>query len=385
MFSNARTIVSLYGFDIRVDPSWVLIAALITWSLCQHVFPASLPGLSQWSYGAMAIVAMLLFFASLLAHELAHAVTARRFGVETRYITLFLFGGVAELVQEPREAMHEFWIALAGPAMSLMLALMFWTFSGAGLMLLRQGPFVEVLAYLALINLVLALFNLLPAFPLDGGRILRAWLWRQSGDMLQATEKAAASGAILAYVLIGFGVLGLFQGVMVGGLWNILIGLFVLAAARSSVQSQRIKTLLGDQTVSTLMIQDVVTIDPQTTLSALVNRVVLAQRVGFVPVVENGVLLGHIDTGVITSIDRENWANTTVGDVFVELKPDRCIPPNLPVPELFERIASTGHRKFMVVDDGHLRGVIALSDLTRHLGLLASLGHRAGGQHSLKV
>ncbi|MEO0863126.1 MAG: site-2 protease family protein [Pseudomonadota bacterium] len=374
MFSNARTIATVFGFEIRIDPSWLLIAALITWSLCQHTFPAAIPGLSQGTYVAMAVLAMLLFFASLLGHELAHALTARRYGVETRGITLFLFGGVAELSKEPTRAIHEFWIALAGPAMSFLLAFVFWVIAGMGVLMLGAGPATEVVGYLALINFVLAVFNLLPAFPLDGGRILRAWLWHRGGDMLAATEKAAQAGATLAYGLILLGVLALFQGAMIGGFWQILLGVFVLAAARGSVEAQRIKSLLGTHTIRDLMTAAPITTDPQTTLATLVNRIMLGKRVSFVPVVEKGTLLGHIDINLLSGIDRENWANTTVGDVFVGLGDSDCLPPDFPVPELFERIAQTGHRKYMVVDNGRLVGVISLSDLTRHLGLVASLG-----------
>ncbi|WP_299694702.1 site-2 protease family protein [uncultured Tateyamaria sp.] len=378
MFSNAKTITRVLGFDIRVDPSWVLIAALITWSLCQHSFPAALPGQATATYVAMAVLAMLLFFACLLAHELAHAVTARGFGVSTKSITLFLFGGVAELEEEPTKAMHEFWIALAGPVMSLVLAFVFWSLAGFGTLTLGSGPVVEVLRYLALINLVLALFNMLPAFPLDGGRILRAWLWHRNDDMLAATETAARSGTVLAYGLIILGVLGLFQGAFVAGFWQILIGVFVLAAARSSIDAQRIKTLLGARAVADVMTAPPITTEPQTTLAALVNQVMLAKRIGFVPVVEDGVLLGHIDTAVLTSIDREHWASTPVDDVFVGLDEAGCVPPDMSVLDLFERISQSGRRKFMVVEDRHLRGVISLSDLTRHLGLLASLGKQGG-------
>lgn len=378
MFSNARTVVTLFGFGIRIDPSWVLIAALITWSLYQHTFPIVSAGLSHWAYATMAFVGMLLFFVSLVGHELAHALTARRFGIETRNITLFLFGGVAELSREPTKAMHEFWIALAGPAMSLMLALVFRAMALAGGVFFDGGPAVEVLRYLALINLVLALFNLLPAFPLDGGRILRAWLWQRSGDMLAATETAARSGIILAYGLIGLGLLGLFQGALIAGFWQVLIGLFVLAAARSSIDAQRMKSYLGTRVVSALMTTPAITTDAGTTLAELVNQVMLVKRIGFVPVVEHGQLLGHVDTEIITGIDRENWANTTVDDIFVELDERTCVPPDMPVLDLFERIARSGQRKFMVVDGTHLRGVISLADLTRYLGLLASLGKSEG-------
>jgi len=380
MFSNARTLVTIMGFDIRVDPSWLLIAALITWSLDLYTFPSALPGLSQGTYFVMALVAMLLFFASLVGHELAHALTARHFGVRTRSITLFLFGGVAELANEPEKAMHEFWIALAGPAMSLLLAFLLWFMAAVGAVVWGMPAVVAVLGYLALINLILAIFNLLPAFPLDGGRILRAWLWQRSGDMLGATETAARSGEVLAYGLILLGVLALFQGATIGGFWQILLGVFVLSAARGSLQAQRIRTLLGPRAVRDLMTAQPITTSARTTLAALVNQTMLARRIGFVPVVEDGVLLGHIDSGILSSIDRENWANTTVDDVFIGLDEHTCVDPDMPLLDLFERIAQTGRTKYLVVRDNRLCGVISMTDLTRYMGLLASLGKNMGRQ-----
>ncbi|WP_147108297.1 site-2 protease family protein [Tateyamaria sp. syn59] len=374
MFANARTIVTLFGFNIRIDPSWILIAALITWSLATYSFPAAVPGLSQWTYAGLAVVGAGLFFASLLGHELAHGLAAKRFGVQTRSITLFLFGGVAELAREPSKALHEFWIALAGPVMSLVLAAFFALLAALVGATVGEGAMVAVLHYLALVNVVLAVFNLLPAFPLDGGRILRAWLWWRGGDMLSATETAANTGRILAYGLMGLGLLGLFQGMIVGGFWQILIGLFILGAANTSVESQRIRALMGHRPVQSLMSAPAVTTAPEMTLAALVNRVMLAQRVSFVPVVEDGRVLGHMDTDVLQSIDRENWASTTVGDVYVKVSNSVCIVPDMPVLELFEKIAETGHRKFMVVERGHLMGVVSLSDLTRQLGLLTRIG-----------
>ncbi len=374
MFSNARTIVRLFGLDVRIDPSWLLIAALITWSLWQHVFPASLPGQSQTTYAVMAFVAMFMFFASLLLHELAHALMGRRFGVETRTITLFLFGGVAELEEEPARATDELWIAFAGPAMSLALSAIFAAMGSMASFFPASGLVVAVLNYLALINLILALFNLLPAFPLDGGRVLRAVLWRRSGDVLSATEAAARLGSLLAYGLMGLGVLSLFHGGLVGAFWQIFLGFFVLAAARSSVEAQRIKTLLGEKTVAELLTPTPVVTTPHATLAELVNQVMLGNRVSFVPVVEQGVLLGHIDSVVLASIDREHWADTHVGDVFVDLAHSAIVAPTMPVTDLFGRIAETGQRKFLVVEDAKLVGVITLADLGRYLALVNDLG-----------
>lgn len=381
MFSQARTVLRVFGFDIRIDPSWLLIAALVTWSLSQHAFPNALPGFAPATYMSMAVVGMLLFFLSLLLHELAHALTARHFGVETRSITLFLFGGVAELSDEPKTAMNEFWIAIAGPLLSLALSFFFWVFASIGALIFGTGPVVEVLGYLALVNFVLAIFNLLPAFPLDGGRILRAWLWHRSGDVLDATETAARAGMFLAYALMLMGVLALFQGALVAGFWQLLLGTFVLAAARASVENQRAKSLLGARLVNDLMTKDPVVVDPRTSLAALVNQDMLGNRISFVPVVENGTLLGYIDTELIGKIDRENWTNTQVDDVFAGLSESATVPSSTPVLELFDLIAKTGRRKFMVVDEGHLVGVITLSDLSRFLELVVSLGRFAKPPH----
>ncbi|APX12020.1 site-2 protease family protein [Tateyamaria omphalii] len=374
MFANARTIVTLFGFNIRIDPSWILIAGLITWSLATYSFPAVLPGRSQWTYAGLAVFGAALFFVSLLAHELAHALAARRFGIRTRSITLFLFGGVAELAREPSKAVHEFWIALAGPAMSLVLAVVFALLADMVITAVGQVPTTALLHYLALVNAVLAVFNLLPAFPLDGGRILRAWLWWRRDDLLSATETAANTGRILAYALMALGLLGLFQGMIVAGFWQILIGLFILGAANTALENQRIRALMGHRPVHSVMSAPPVITASEVTLAALVNQVMLAHRVSFVPVVEGGRVLGHIDADVLQGIDRENWANTTVGDVFVEVGETVCVAPDMPVLELLERIADTGQRKFMVLDEGHLVGVVSLSDLTRQLGLLTRIG-----------
>lgn len=375
MFSNSVKIFSFAGFDIKLDPSWLLIAALITWSLAQQYFPSTMPGLSQQTYLMMGVFAMLCFFASLLLHEMSHSVVARHFGIEIKGITLFLFGGVAELEAEPKSAEVELLVAIAGPLMSLLLSLGFWILAGVSTLAIGSSPLTEVLSYLSMINLVLALFNLVPAFPLDGGRVLRAWLWHRHGDILRATETAAKSGTIFAMVLMFFGVLALFQGIIAAGIWQIMIGLFILAAARSSYQHQLAQSVFANKSVRELMVADPVVVSPGMTLSAFVNTVMLQKHVQFVPVVEDGALLGHMDAGVLASIDRENWANTQVGDVFAGLENASMVSPDMAAQDLMSHISKTGRRKFLVVDDHQLLGVITLADLTDYLRMADILRH----------
>lgn len=369
MFSNAVKLFSISGFDIKVDPSWLIIATLITWSLSQHYFPTALPGETGAMYVVMAVIATLLFFASLLLHELAHSVVARRFGLPISGITLFLFGGVAEMESEPRSPQVEFLVAIAGPVMSLALSMGFLFLSWVASLLGGLVVFAKVLSYLAAINLVLAVFNLVPAFPLDGGRVFRAYLWHRSGNLLRATETASKAGILFAFTLMGIGLLSLFQGDVVPALWQIMIGGFLLVAARASYQSQLMKVVFDKRTVGDLVQRQAITVEPDVTLADFVNRTVLRHGLSFVPVVEDGVLLGHIDHAMLSGIDREHWPSTQVGDVFAGLEPASMVGPDTSVEDLMKIIASTGRRKFLVVDEGNLVGVISLSDLARHLQL----------------
>lgn len=281
MFANSVKLFTINKFDIKVDPSWLIIAALFTWSLSQQFFPDTLPGYAPGAYLMMAVVAMLGLFASLLLHELAHSVVARHLGVPIKSITLFLFGGVAELEAEPKSGLTELWIAIAGPLMSLGLAFGFWSLSGAAAVIGIPPACVSILAYLALINLVLAVFNMVPAFPLDGGRVLRAYLWHKSGDVLAATRTAARSGTFFAFFLMALGVTALFQGAIVAGLWQVLIGGFVLMAARAAYAAQLTQSVFEGHTVAGLMTRDPITAHPEMTLATFVNQIMLCHNVSF--------------------------------------------------------------------------------------------------------
>ncbi|KQB96465.1 peptidase M50 [Loktanella sp. 1ANDIMAR09] len=367
MFTSAIRLFNVGGFEIKLDPSWFLIAALITWTLATQYFPLTLPGLADTSYVFLAVFAMLGFFTSLLLHELAHSVVARSYGVQIKGITLFLFGGVAELETEVPSAKVEFRVAIAGPAMSIVLGVLFWMLAGVSQAVMISPALPSVLTYLGTVNIVIAVFNMLPAFPMDGGRVLRAYLWARHGDLLSATRTAATSGKILAYGLIALGAYTVFLGAAPSGLWYVLIGFFVLAAARSAYQNQLMQSTFEGKTVSAVMIRDPITVSPDLTLSEFVNQVMLKYRVSFVPVVADGVLIGQIDKDVLSAIDRDHWTSTRVGDVFAGLDVAVTIPSDMAVRALLELISQTGVRKFMVVDDHKLMGVVTLANLIGHL------------------
>ena len=371
MFGHSVKLFDLLGFEIKIDASWLLIAALIVWSLASGYLPQVLPGLEQGVYLSLAVAAMLGLFASLILHELAHSLVARRYGLGIGGITLFLFGGVAELADEPESAGSEFWIAVAGPAMSFALA------GGFGLLALAtgaEGILGTLLAYLASINLILAVFNLLPAFPLDGGRVLRAWLWQRSGDMLEATRKASGAGTVLAAALMGYGVFSALAGGGIGGLWLVLIGFFVLSASRGTYQNLLMRDSLRGRRVAELMTPDPWTASPDMALTDLADRVMLAHAVSFAPVVEQGVVIGQVDAGRMREVPRDAWPDTRVADIMAPLEEVDLVAPRTTAEDALKRLSDGTHRKLVVAEGRRLRGVLSLRDLTGHIAVVQALG-----------
>ncbi len=250
------------GVQVEIDYSWIVIAILVWWSLSAGYFPGKYPGHSFADYWTVGAIGTVLFFASVLGHELSHAAIGNRLGEKVSSITLFIFGGMAHLSGEPKTAGDEFKIAAIGPVSSIVIGAIFWTIAGSLGALHAPALWVALFSYLAFINVALAVFNLLPGFPLDGGRILRAILWHFWGDFRRATAAAADWGNTIAWGLIALGALEIFGGGLVGGIWMIFIGLFLRGAANASYQSVVIEQMLGRATVADLMIREPVTIDP---------------------------------------------------------------------------------------------------------------------------
>lgn len=376
MFKNAVQLFEIFGFKLKVDPSWLLIAALIVWSLSGSYFPQALPGGSAALHTTLGVIAMLGMFASLILHELAHSLVARSHGLNVGGITLFIFGGVAELEEEPHDPRSEFLIAAAGPLMSMALAALFYLAAipgdGAG-----GGVVAAVLGYLALINLVLALFNLVPAFPLDGGRMLRAAIWGYTGDVIRATRISSRFGAGFGMFLMLTGALAVFGGQGVGGVWQILIGFFVLNASNGSYQNLLIKAALRGKTAASVMSETVWTTEDIATVSELVDEVMLRHGVSFVPVVSNGRLLGFADTAGARSVDRGEWGTVRVAEVMTPVSAYNTVSAGMPLEEVFKRLGGE-RRKLMVAEGDRLQGVISLSDLMHHLTLQQEVGPGLG-------
>ena len=374
MWGNAIRIARIHGFEIKVDASWLLIAALIVWSLATAYFPVEFPDARTPALLVMAVAAMLGLFGSLIVHELAHAIVARRFGLRISGITLFLFGGVAELQSEPVSGATEFWIAIAGPFASFCLALGFWFSALVSDIIGLPAAALSIFGYLAVINLVLALFNLLPAFPMDGGRVLRAWLWTRSGDLVMSTRHAVTVSNVIAYGVIALGLYAVFSGALAAGLWPILIGLFLLATSRASLARLETEVAFDGRTVATFMTRDPWTARVDQSLSDLVNNVFMEHAITFAPVLEDGTLLGYVDTQIVRKIDREHWTTVMVEDVIENVNNDNSVSCDMTGLDLMARIMKTGRRKFLVVDAEGLAGVITLTDVLAVINVSREVG-----------
>ena len=373
MFGRSFPLFRLLGFQIKADTSWIFLAALIVWSLAKGYFPTALPGQDAGTYWQMAVVGAAGLFGSLILHELAHSVVARRYGLPISGITLFLFGGVAEMKEEPRSARVEFNVAVAGPLMSFFLAILFYLIGrlleGAG----TAGAVAAVVVYLATINIILAVFNLVPAFPLDGGRMFRAFLWWRSGDFAAATRTATASGQNFGLVLIGLGIFFIVTGNVGAGIWQLVLGLFLRAAATASMQQMVTKNALEGVPVAQFMTRDPVTVPATLTIDGFVRDYLLGgHHTGF-PVVADGTPVGYVSVRHAKAAPRDQWSQLTVADVCDRLGPDNSVDPSMDAHDALVLMGRTGKRKVLVVDRGRLVGLLALSDLAGFLSVRAEL------------
>lgn len=371
MFGRRIPLFKISGFPINLDPSWFLVALLVTWSLATGLFPDRFPGLGRNTYWAMGVAGALGLFVSVVLHELAHAVTARRFGIRMRGITLFLFGGVAEMEGEPPSPRAEFWVAIAGPLASFGVAL------AAGLLaFLGRGagvplPVNVVFSYIALLNAVLAVFNLIPAFPLDGGRVLRSLLWGWKGRLRWATRITSRIGSGFGFALIALGVVTVFVwGDLLAGLWWFLIGMFLNNAARMSYQQLLLRRALEGEPVSRFMQPSPITVPRSLPVSELVEGYIYRHHFKMYPVVDDdGRLLGCVSTRHVRTLPREEWDRQTVGAIAERCGPEALIAPDTDAMKALSLMSRTGASRLLVVDGDRLLGILALKDLLRFFSL----------------
>jgi Zn-dependent protease/CBS domain-containing protein len=355
---------SVFGFEIRIDYSWFVIAFLILWSLSAGVFPMRLPDLAPATYLAMGVVGTVLFFASLVAHELSHSLVARTRGVEVAGITLFVFGGMAHTRGEADNPEDELAIAGVGPLASLVLAIGFWVMAWLGGRALWPEPMIMVAEYLAILNLILAVFNMLPGFPLDGGRLFRAFVWRQTGDLTLATRWATRGGKALGYALIFLGAVQALMGAVVGGLWMVFIGWFLRTTAAMSFEQHLLSGALNAIRAQQVMTPDPSTVSSDISMTDFVEgRLLREPHQGF-PVVDDGRVLGLVTLDHARDMAREKWPVTSVAEVMMPAA-DVTVGPRSTLGEVLETMSGSGSNRILVLDDGRLVGVISASDVSR--------------------
>lgn len=359
------------GVPVGVNWSVLVVMALIVWTLAGTVFPDSAPELGTTAYVVMGVIGALIFLGSILLHELGHAVQAQRDDMEIEGITLWLFGGVASFRGSFPSAGAEFRIAIAGPLVTLVLGVAF-----VGLSLVPSLPdeVVAVAAWLGVINLVILVFNLLPAFPLDGGRILRSALWARSGNFARATAQAAQAGRAIAFALIGLGVLAFMLTGALGGAWIALIGWFLLMAAGAEANA-----ILAREALRGLRVRDVMAADPVTApagmpLGRFMDEIVWHSRFTTYPVVDDGRPAGLLPFRRVARVARSEWDTRRVGECMVPLADLVVVDADDPLTEAGTRLYGDELGRALVVDDGRLTGLLSVTDIARALELRRASG-----------
>lgn len=374
MFGKSFELFRIFGFPIRLDPSWFIVALLVTWTFATATFPQRVPGQTPPVYWAMGAAGALGLFASVLIHELAHALVARRYGIEMRGITLFIFGGVAEMSSEPPHPRAELMVAAAGPVASFLLALAGWGVTWIAPD--AASPALAVVSYLALLNGSLAIFNLVPAFPLDGGRILRAILWEWKDSLRWATRITSRIGAGFGLLLIGLGVASVvfLPGGFVGGLWLFLIGLFVRNAAHMSYQQLLLRRAFEGEPVSRFMQPDPVAVPRGISVAELVQDYIYRYHFKMFPVVDgSGRLIGCVTTRQVKELPREEWDRQTVGALAAQCGPENTVRPETDAMQALSTMSRIGASRLMVTDGDRLLGILSLKDLLKFFSLKMEL------------
>lgn len=367
----------IFGIPISLDWSWFLIVAFLTWSLATGLFQ-SYAGPLAWGLG---MAAALLLFGSVLLHELGHAVTAMAFRIPVRRIRLMIFGGVAELGDESPHAAGEFFVAVAGPVVSFALA----GFLGMGWFALSsfslgaasvQGPAAALAGYLARINLMLAIFNLIPGFPLDGGRVFRALVWFISGSLSKATRIAGGVGRVVGFAFIGVGVYMLLTGNVSNGLWIAFIGMFLQNAAVQQVRAQQLRDVLDGYTVERIMSANYATLPADVTLKRLVDAAVMGSGRRSYVVTDGGQVAGVLTLERVRSVPMADWATTTIGQAMTPVEAGRAIQPDTGLWTALQRMELGGLTLLPVMQDGALQGVVRREDIFQVLAQVRAFGPR---------
>lgn len=359
------------GIQVSIDYTWFIVFILFAWTLAYGYFPYSNPGFERTTYLALGVVGSLALFACVLAHELSHSVTSNRLGHEIKEITLFIFGGVAKLTKEPDNPTDELKVAAAGPIASAILAGAFWGLSKV--VTPEVQPVLSALfSFLGLINLVLLIFNMIPGFPLDGGRVLRAIIWARTESLDKATRVTSQIGKGFALILIITGLMRIFAGNFVGGIWSVLIGLFLQQAADSGYRQMLMQKSLEGLKVRDLMSPNAVTINEGMSLSEAVDKFFKHHFVSF-PVLSGGRLTGILTLNNVRSVPRDEWETTRVEEVMHKLEPPEILHPDEDATDLLQKMAGDELGRYPVEKDGRVVGMVTRRDVMKMLQFRSEL------------
>ena len=376
MFGRKIHLFTLFGFDVGIDFTWFFLAILVAWSLAEGYFPAEYgTEFSRGVYWAMGAAGAVGLFLSIVFHEFWHSVVARHFGLPMKGITLFIFGGVAEMEDEPPNAKTEFLMAVAGPVSSFVLGGLFFAVYAGGVSAAWPAAAWGIFRYLGRMNILLAILNLVPAFPLDGGRVFRSILWAAKGDLRWSTRVAAAFGSAFGTALIILGLLMIVfvPALIISAIWFALIGLFIRGAAQTSYRQLLIRNALAGEPISRFMEAHPIVVPPSITIRQLVEDYFYTYHFKMFPVSSNSILEGCINSRQVKEIPRDQWDVRTVRDVLAPCSLDTTVPPDTDAMKALSLMSRTGNSRLMVVDGDHLVGIITLKDMLKFLDLKMDL------------
>lgn len=368
MFGRGITLIKLFGFEVKIDFSWLLLGLLITWTLAQGLFPHFYEGYQTLTYWLMGVAGALGLLVSIVFHELWHSLVARKFGLPMRGITLFIFGGVAEMTEEPSSPKVEFFMAVAGPISSVVLGLGLFGIVFLGDSLGWPQSVTGVINYLALLNLILAGFNLIPAFPLDGGRVLRSVLWGWKDNIRWATQLSSKIGGGFGIALIIIGLIEVITGNFVGGIWMFLIGMFIRGASQTAYKQLILRRSLEGEKVRRFMKSDPVTVPPSLSVEDLVEDYIYKHNYKMYPVVEEGKLIGCVTINQVKEIPKEERDKRKVAELAQSCSGKNTIGPDEDAMQALSIMRKNRASRLMVAEDDKLVGMISLKDM---MGLLS--------------
>lgn len=360
-------IFKLFGFPIRIDASWIIILFLVTFSLAEGYFPANHKGLPTSAYWAMGFVAAIGLFLSILFHELSHALMARHYKIKIEGITLFIFGGVAEMREESPSPKIEFWVSVLGPVASIFLALVFFRLSSFLAGLEANRAVVLILYYLGFMNALLAIFNLVPAFPLDGGRIFRSILWAVKKDYVWATKIAAYCGQGFGWILVGLGAYSFIRGNFLGGFWYVLIGFFLRRASQMSMKQVLLQKKLEGLSVSQLMDHEFLHWEPRDRLIDVVHALEHRSLQSHYPILESGRLVGALSILKLNELKGAGWEYKEVGDLLDPNYLGMTVDPQANAWAAFQKMRSGRLSNLFVLDQGRMSGLVTMEKLINQI------------------